>query len=366
MMTPSTEHTVRVGVIGLSGERSWAARAHVPALAALDGFELVGVANSTLRSSIAAAEQFGVPTPYATARELVASPDIDLVAITVKVPAHRELVEMALAERKMVYCEWPLGTSSAEAASMADDARSAGVRVGVGLQARYAPAIRYLRDLVRDGYVGDVLSTTLVGSGDIVGAGEAAHLAYVNERRNGANVLTIPFAHTIDAVQWALGDITEVSATLATRRPAYTIIETGEVRHRDVHDQIALTGRIRGGTVLAAHYRGGTARGTNLLWEINGTEGDLRVVGPTGHAQLAPLRLLGGRGSERAIGELVVPSRYSAPAPDARGPGVAVAGAYEAFMRSEHPDFDDAVRLHRLLDAIERSAADGERQLVTD
>ena len=44
---------------------------------------------------------------------------------------------------------------------MADLARQKGVRNLVGLQAREAPAIKYLKELVEQGYVGDVLSCHL-------------------------------------------------------------------------------------------------------------------------------------------------------------------------------------------------------------
>jgi predicted dehydrogenase len=42
-----------------------------------------------------------------------------VVAVTVKVPHHRELVSAALAVGKAVYCEWPLGRDLADAQAMA-------------------------------------------------------------------------------------------------------------------------------------------------------------------------------------------------------------------------------------------------------
>jgi predicted dehydrogenase len=52
-----------------------------------------------------------------------------------------------------------------EAETLARLASQARVLAVTGLQARSAPAVAYVRDLVAQGYVGDVLSTTLVGSG---------------------------------------------------------------------------------------------------------------------------------------------------------------------------------------------------------
>jgi predicted dehydrogenase len=95
--------------------------------------------------------------------QLVTQPDIDVVAVTVKVPCHRELVSAALAAGKAVSCEWPLGRDLEDARAMAALAAGQGVRTVVGLQARQAPAIEFIRELLSDGYVGEVLSTTMVG-----------------------------------------------------------------------------------------------------------------------------------------------------------------------------------------------------------
>ena len=357
---------IGVGVVGLTPGRSWAARAHVPALEALPGFSLVGVASSTAESAAAAAEALGIPRSYPTVGALVEDPDVDLVVVTVKVPHHRELVDAALAAGKAVYCEWPLGNGVAEAAAMAENARSRGMPTAVGLQARSSPAIRYVRDLVREGYVGEVLSTTLVGSAGSMGAADPEHLAYLNDRRNGANVLTIPFGHAIDALCWVLGEFRDVSATLATRRSTYIVTETGETRSRDIADQVMVSGTLVNDVVVAAHHRGGSSRATNFRWEINGTEGDLVVTSPSGHAQVAALTLHGARGESQELAVLPVPGEYRTVAADLPERAINVAEAYARFLLGPSgpdpvPDFDDAVRRHRLLDAIERSATSGIR-----
>ncbi|MET3175643.1 UNVERIFIED_ORG: putative dehydrogenase [Arthrobacter sp. UYCu721] len=90
-------------------------------------------------------------------------PGIDVVAVTVKVPHHRELVSAALAGGKAVYCEWPLGRDLDDARAMAALAAGHGARTAIGLQAYQAPAMGFVQELLSDGYVGEVLSTTMVG-----------------------------------------------------------------------------------------------------------------------------------------------------------------------------------------------------------
>jgi hypothetical protein len=156
---------IGVGVIGASPLRpGWAVTAHLPALLALSEYELRAVATSSEASAKAAGEAYGVPA-YADPAAMIARADIDLVVVTVKLAHHHTLVAEAIAAGKMVMCEWPLGVDFEQTADLAKQVALAGVGNLIGLQARMAPSIRYARDLVVQGYVGEVLGTTMVASG---------------------------------------------------------------------------------------------------------------------------------------------------------------------------------------------------------
>lgn len=362
---------VGVGILGLSARGGWGATAHVPALEALAGkFELRALSASSAKSAQAAGEKYGIPLAFGTPEELVDRDEVDLVVVAVKVPHHRELVEAAVRAGKNVLCEWPLGNGLAEAEELADLAASAGVRTFVGLQARANPALRYLRDLIAEGYVGDVLSTSVIASGGRWGPTFPSGSAYLLDRNNGATMLTIPFGHTIDALSEVLGEFTETTATTAVRRPRVTNVETGEIAAMSAADQLAVTGVLESDAVASIHYRGGTSHGTNFHWEINGTEGDLIVTAPSGHLQLAPVTLHGARGAESQPVQLPVPADYEdVPALVGRSDeaAYAVAHAYDAIYSDlagstkTAPGFAHAVRRHRLLDNIERAATTGTR-----
>src|SRR5256712_5758661 len=152
-----------VGIVGVSPVRGWAATAHIPALRALPNYEIRALSAHSEESARAAGEVFGVSAVFSDHEQLMIQQDIDLVAVTVKAPHHRELVSAALAAGKAVYCEWPLGRDLDDARAMAALAADQGVRTVVGLQARQAPAIEFVQDLLRDRYVGEVLSTTMIG-----------------------------------------------------------------------------------------------------------------------------------------------------------------------------------------------------------
>ncbi|CAH1662393.1 MULTISPECIES: Gfo/Idh/MocA family oxidoreductase [unclassified Chelatococcus] len=362
-----TERRFGVGIVGLQPGRSWAARAHIPALRALSrDYEIVGVANTSRASAEAAAAACNIPRAFADVSELVASPAVDIVAVTVKVPHHFEIVKAAVDAGKHVYCEWPLGNGLAEAQELAGIARSKGVLGVVGTQARVAPEIAYLRQLIADGFVGEVLSTTLIARAGGWGASipQKKTGAYLLDRANGATMLTIPLGHTLAALRDVLGDVVALSAILANRRTSALIVDTGETLPMTAPDQVLVSGVLEGGAPISIHYRGGAARGPGLLWEINGTEGDIQVTGASGHAQMVRLAIKGGRGAEQEMRPVDVPNSFYAGWPDdVVHRNVACTYARMAADLRDGtrtaPSFDDAVALHRLIAAVEAAAETG-------
>src|SRR5947209_20501990 len=94
---------IRVGIIGANPDRGWAGQVHIPALRSLsDDFEITALSTSRRESAEAAGKLFGVPAAFDNHQELVSSPDVDVVAVTVKVPYHLELATAALEAGKAV------------------------------------------------------------------------------------------------------------------------------------------------------------------------------------------------------------------------------------------------------------------------
>ena len=367
-MSKNGPKKIRIGIIGANPDRGWASQAHIPALKSLaDDFEITALSTSRRESADAASKLFGVPVAFDNHQDLVNSADVDVVAITVKVPYHFELATAALAAGKAVYCEWPLGNGLKEAEALAALAKKQGVLAVAGLQARSAPSVAYVRDLIEQGYVGEVLSTTLIGSGMGWGPTVEPYNAYLNDKKNGATMLSIALGHAADALCYCLGEVRELSASMTVRRKTFTIAGTDESKPMTTDDQVVVSGLLEGGAVLSIHYRGGASRGTNLLWEINGTEGDLQLTAAGGQAQIFELDIRGGKGAQSSLELMPVPQQYRwSPL---QGPATNVAQAYARFARDYRegthlcPTFDDAVTRHRMLDAIETAAATGQRQM---
>src|SRR5467141_3340673 len=295
-----------VGIIGVSPTRGWAATAHIPALRALPNYEIRALSAHNAESARAAGDMFGVSPVFSDHEQLVMQPDIDVVAVSVKAPRHRELVSAALAAGKAVYCEWPLGRDLDDARAMAALAAKQGVPTVVGLQARQAPAIEFVQQLLRDGYVGEVLSTTMVGlsiPGDLV----VQPNAYMLDKTNGANLLTVPVGHSLDLLNYVLGEFADLSAVSDLRLPLLTIQETGEQIVKTAADQIAVIGTLRSGATASVHIREAVAGGIGFLWEINGTEGTLRITADAAVPGIFPLTVAGAR-ARNELAELAVPA----------------------------------------------------------
>ncbi len=298
--------TLGVGIIGVNPAWGWAATAHIPALRALPNYEIRGLSSRSAESARVAGKAFGIKAVFPDHEQLVIQPDIDVVAVTVKVPHHRELVSAALAAGKAVYCEWPLGRDLDEARAMAALAAEKGVRTVVGLQARQAPAIEFVQQLLSDGYVGEVLSTSMIGL-SVLGGTLVQPNAYMLDKTNGANVLTVAFGHSLDTLNYVLGEFAELSAVSDLRRPLITIEGTGEQIVKTAPDQIAVIGTLKSGATASVHIREAVAGGTGFLWEINGTDGTLRITADAALPEIFPLTVAGARGRGE-LAELAVPT----------------------------------------------------------
>src|SRR2546421_12820185 len=105
MSTTGSARKIRVGIIGANPDRGWAAQAHIPALTSLsEDFEITALSTSRRESAAAAGERFGVPAVFDNHQDLVNSPAVDVVAVTVKVPYHLELATAALEAGKAADC----------------------------------------------------------------------------------------------------------------------------------------------------------------------------------------------------------------------------------------------------------------------
>jgi predicted dehydrogenase len=366
---------IRVGIVGANPTRGWALSAHLPALSALPGFEVTAVSTTRSESAAETAKRFSIPHSFDNAKALAENEDVDLVVISVKVPHHLELTKIALDAGKHVFTEWPLGANAEQAAELTDLAKERGVHHVIGLQGRRSPLVNYLRHLVREGYVGRVLSVTLsVASGQWGGPTIAPDRTWTADRANGANLLTITGGHSLDTLRYSLGELAEVNGVVATLHPTAKVAGTDETVNITVPDNVLLNGRLENGAVVSVTFLSSPSllSAPNLAgtyWSVLGEEGTLTVTGNgLPHYADAGLTLQGHTGSG-PIEELTVPpSFHRAPAEVPEGPAQNVAALYQSVADAIasgtpiEPNFSTALSLHHLLDAVQASSDDGERR----
>lgn len=348
---------MRVLVIGAdpSGE-GWGGRAHVPAVLAHPDLELVAVCTARPETAARAAMRWRVPRAYSDFQQAVADPDVDLVTIAVRVPLHAAVARAAIAAGKSIYCEWPLARTSGEAAALAAEARASGVRAAVGLQARFSPAVRRAREALAGGELGRPLSYTAVQA--LSSFAVPSDRAWLARDEDGSGALHVATGHVLDLVEYLLAPVTHVAGACATVASEDAYSDTGEPFRWSAADTVAATALLADGTLgtIFVTYRADPPGGFSL--RVFCEDGTLEVVAP-GYVSFTPGTV---RVAHKAGPQLArvppLPTPVDGLELDESSPGSNVARALGelAAARREgrrfEPAFDDAVRLHALLEKI--------------
>ena len=290
---------IRIGIIGANAQYGWGRRAHLPALLTLPDYELTAVCTSRPETAQESKEAYGAKMAFHDFRELVQHPDIDLVSVSVRVPWHYDMVMAALEAGKHVFCESPLGANLAETEEMAALARAKGVRHMVGLQARGAPAVLHLRDLLAQGYVGEVLACnmTMFYPGLLQ---RGRDMAWMADREMGADTLAGVTCHVIDILCYCVGEFRELSAKVATQVTEWETEEVGKSVPVTASDNVLINGVLAGGAVASAHIGNVPWHGTGWRMEVYGREGTV-VASSEDWPQFGNIQIWGVQGNQGAV-----------------------------------------------------------------
>jgi predicted dehydrogenase len=359
------EKTLGVGIIGASADRGWAKISHVPAVQHVAGLELIAVASGSQAKADAAVKAFGARTGYADGKELIRDADVDIVAICVKVPDHRELVLAALEAGKHIYCEWPLGRGLAESEELAAAGEAAGVHVAIGLQTRLNPATVRAESLIASGAIGRVLSARVLSTTVAFGSRVEEAMAFGEDAGNGVTLITIQGAHTLDFAIAVLGDLADLSALTTIQFPEVEIGEPARKQKRSVPDHLLTQSALLSGSALSIEVAGGRPMdATPFQLEVTGEKGQITLQGGTMRGFQSGLLTLSLNGQPERLDRA-----GTGQLPDT---AVNVASVYAALRDDiaanafTVPDFQHAVRLTRLIDDLLSSAKSGTRKHASE
>jgi predicted dehydrogenase len=359
------ERRIRIGIIGANGGTDrWGARAHIPAVLALPEAELVAVCTSREDTARRAQQRTGAPLAFWDYEAMVRSPEIDLVTVAVRISLHHPIVMAALQAGKHVFCEWPLGLNSAQATQMCQLAQAQGVAHAVGTQARFSPGIMYGKALMEEAYVGKPLlyHMTHFLSGAI--EPRPSHRWWSTRAEEGGGALLIALGHALDVVRWYLGEVQALCGSVQTLVPETRFTDTGEVVRVDAVDTIACMARLANGVNGTVHVSNACKGGGGFRLEVYGTEGRL-LVESSHMVQYSPARVFGARGHDPCQ-ELPVPARfYHVTELPADSQALQVAQLLRRCLQASasgeefHPNFAEAVTLHRTIEVLVQSSKRG-------
>ncbi len=359
---------IRVGIIGANAHYGWSKRAHLPALLGMPDFDLTAVCTSRPETAEESRAFYGAKLAFHDYTEMACHPDVDLVVVSVSVPAHHGMVTAGLQAGKHVFCEWPLGATTAEAVELNSLARDKGVHTLIGLQARGGPALLRLKELVEEGYVGEMLSCnmTMFLPGLLQRGKDRAWMA---DRTKGANSLSIASGHALDIFCHCAGEFRELSAQVSVQLGQWQTGAGGAVAV-DAPDNVTVIGTLENGAAASAHIATIPWNGSGWRMEIYGSGGTLSARSEE-MVQYGNVRLFGAQGAERPLQPLDIPPRLAlSPEGVPSGEPYNVAQLYRVIgdaIRngcSPQPDFDTAVARHRFLDLLQQSSDEGKRVAV--
>ena len=154
------DDTIRIGLVGAGGNTTLR---HIPGFQEIEGVEIVSVANRSRASGQRIADAYGLPEVYDSWVDLIEADDTDAICIGTWPYMHRDMVLATLETEKHVMTEARMCMDAAQAHEMLDASRLA-----PHLVAQIVPSPMTLRvdntvkQLIGDGYLGDVLSVNLV------------------------------------------------------------------------------------------------------------------------------------------------------------------------------------------------------------
>ena len=226
---------LKVGVVGASisdspdGRERFSVRAHIPALKALpEHYEVVAACTTRMETAVATARRFQLPHAFdSVERMLKELPELDVVCVSVRPSVHHQVVMAALHAGKHVYCEHPLGTSTAQAQEIYQLARSRRLRSAVGHQMHYEPAVLQMTEMVRDGYIGKPLAFNITYLASSYIAPRPSHRHWLFNADMGGHP-AYRTGHNLERLTSVLGmDVTEVCADMGIQVPERPNLDGG-------------------------------------------------------------------------------------------------------------------------------------------
>lgn len=343
--------SINIGFVGAGGNTTLR---HLPGFKAIGGVELVSVANRSRASGQRVADEFGIQRVYDNWEELISSPDTNAICIGTWPYMHCKLVLESLAAGKHVITEARMAMNSNEARVMLEASLE-----NPGLVAQVVPSPMTLsvdntiKELIADGFLGEVLSADLtISAGGFIERQAAFH--WRNDRdMSGNNIMTMGIWYE-GIMRW-LGPAESVTA-INRVQVKHRQDDTGTRRHITVPDHVEILCEMASGPLMRMRLSSVTGLGPEDGMWIFGTEGTLYIKGPSREAR-TPAMLSGGRRGDSELSPISIPS-------DKQGAWRVEEEFVNAIRGLEpvtHTNFFDGLRYMEFTDAVTLSSQSGQK-----
>ena len=290
---------IRVGLIG-AGEN--VRNRHIPGFQKVDGLEIVAVANRSLESGRAIADQFDIPRVYGSWQELLEDDDINAVCIGTWPYMHKTMTIAALESGKHVLTEARMANTAEEAKAMLEASRKY-----PDLVCQLTPTSttykidRIIQRLVSEGFLGELLSVEVQAlQNRFADFGGDLHWRHDREL-SGYNTLNIGAAYE-SMMRW-FGRGTNVMAMSKIHVP-YRRNSKGELVSVSIPDHVDILYELANNAQVHMRMSATTGHSTgNQMW-FYGTEGTIYID--------QKQNVFGGRQDEDGLSEIENPSESQA------------------------------------------------------
>lgn len=266
------DETIRVGFVGTG----WVERVQIP-MFRLAGLTAQAICSGNPANAQRVAADANLPEVHENWQSLIASKNVDLISIVTPPHLHAEITIAALNAGKHVLCEKPMALNVAEAEAMFAAAQAAPAQLAIiDHELRFNPARAQLKELIRNGYVGTLLTANFARFG-----GEKLNPAlpwgWQEDEARGGGMLGALGSHLLDLARWTIGRIDGLSAQLQRAHVLRTDPHNGG-RHQVTADdyahlQLQFAGNAPG-TITVSRMTPGESDMSIL---VTGTEGALRI-----------------------------------------------------------------------------------------
>lgn len=324
---------MRVAVVGTG----FARQVHLPGYALVDGIELAAVCDNRPGRAEQVAAEFGATRWSENYDDVLTMADVDVVDICTPPRLHAPMALAALSAGKAVICEKPMSSELAAANDMTEQAARSGARTAIHFQSRYMAPYRYLRQVIAEGYLGEIRLVLVTAFGDYAldPRMEPYYATWASMAGHGGGFLSSAMAHSLDLTQYLFGRLQPTCVMKQTALPRKPLLAWDFIHDDPLSESSPTSGTIEvtgddtavvqgclaGGGVVVAAGSWAVRNGGGTRIEAYGSDGTVKVdsagniVAGRGARQLQPIGVPSEM-SERSASRQDVPGLFAALAAD--------------------------------------------------